>query len=315
MTRRVLPPPIVLVMDGNEDATMREQHAAATKVQSTQRGRTERRRFTRRRKTDRDEKAAAATKVQSTQRGRKERQKFLQRRDAERKRQKCLPPFVNLYVEAADGVGSIGQPRGRKVDASALSQFSGRYDRVDEVDGAKVKGAKVSHYVVSSHAREPPTTLSSAFVSGCACALSLPAVPAPPLSLSLPLSRPAAAYFAPQHRDVSAHLYQSTAGLWVLSSVFAPGCTVANAFCHHPKPERAIPDEGEEKSPVKPRQTRAEALAVAGAPLGPHQWHFYSPPKRAELSPDGSFTPTMRSSRGTCTSSLPLLVIYLVLFL
>lgn len=107
-------------------------------------------------------------------------------------------------------------------------------------------------------------------------------------------------FIAPQHRNISAHLYQSTAGLWVLSTVFAPGCTVANAFCHHPKPERPshAEEDTEETSPEKPRKTRSEALAVAGAPLGPHQWHFYSPPKRAELSPDGSFSPTMRSVRG-----------------
>ena len=127
-----------------------QEHAAATKVQSTQRGRSERRRFGKRRDTQRKEQHAAATTVQSRQRMRLERERFKQRRDAERKRQKCLPPFVNVYVEAADGNGSVAHPRGRKVDASALSQFSGCYDRVDEVDVQKVKGAKVSHYVVSS---------------------------------------------------------------------------------------------------------------------------------------------------------------------
>lgn len=101
-----------------------------------------------------------------------------------------------------------------------------------------------------------------------------------------------------QHRDKAAHLYESTPGLWVLSSVFAPGCTVANAFCHHPNPGRKVsqmvsgsrfPEMEPEKPPTR---------ETAGAPLGPHQWHFYTPPKKVELSPDGQFMPGTRNSRG-----------------
>eukprot|EP01046_Picozoa_sp_COSAG06_P049101 COSAG06_NODE_7486_length_2489_cov_1.864017_3_plen_582_part_00 len=101
-----------------------------------------------------------------------------------------------------------------------------------------------------------------------------------------------------QHRDKAAHLYESTPGLWVLSSVFAPGCAVANAFCHHPNPDRKVsqmvsgsrfPEMEPEKPPTR---------ETAGAPLGPHQWHFYTPPKKVELSPDGQFAPGTRNSRG-----------------
>lgn len=99
-----------------------------------------------------------------------------------------------------------------------------------------------------------------------------------------------------QHRDVAAHLYESTPGLWVLSSVFAPGCSVANAFCHHPEKNAkssqvpgSIPDV---------KQQKGLAHHAAGAPLGPHKWHFFAPEKKAELSPEGVFVPRTRASRG-----------------
>ncbi len=93
-----------------------------------------------------------------------------------------------------------------------------------------------------------------------------------------------------QHRDLAAHLYESMPGLWVLSSVFAPGCAVANAFCHHPKKAA----DSEEQKLLTPQVS----IQAAGAPLGPHRWHFYAPPKKAELSPDGVFMPQARASRG-----------------
>ena len=64
------------------------------------------------------------------------------------------------------------------------------------------------------------------------------------------------------HRDVTAHLYETMPGLWVLSSVFAPGRTIGNAFCHHPDTRRLDSD-----------------LAATGAPLGPHKWKFHRHPQ------------------------------------
>jgi hypothetical protein len=102
----------------------------------------------------------AATKVQSVQRGRSQRQKYTSRVAQERLRRRRLPPFLNLYVESTGGSASPLRERTRAaaVDAGVLAQFCGQYDRVDEVDGRKVKGAKVSHYAVRA---------TDALPSGC----------------------------------------------------------------------------------------------------------------------------------------------------
>eukprot|EP01043_Picozoa_sp_COSAG02_P029260 COSAG02_NODE_1813_length_10785_cov_17.017312_2_plen_362_part_00 len=89
---------------------------------------------------DEEERHEAATKLQSRQRGRAQRSRYQTKLAAEKLRRRRLPAFVNVYVEGADGK--------QKVDATPLTRFGGRYDRVDEVDGRRVKGAKVAHYTV-----------------------------------------------------------------------------------------------------------------------------------------------------------------------
>ena len=89
---------------------------------------------------DSEERHEAATKLQSRQRGRAQRSRYQTKLAAEKLRRRRLPAFVNVYIEDADGK--------QKVDAAPLARFSGRYDRVDEVDGRRVKGAMVAHYTV-----------------------------------------------------------------------------------------------------------------------------------------------------------------------
>jgi hypothetical protein len=113
---------------------------------------------------DKEERRVAATKLQSRQRGRAQRSRYQTKLAAQKLRRRRLPAFVNVYVEAADGK--------QKIDAAPLARFGGRYDRVDEVDGRRVKGAKVAHYTVRADpiyvASIAPSVFLLRWLTGCA---------------------------------------------------------------------------------------------------------------------------------------------------